>query len=265
VWTARRLGRPTVELAAASELVARLELDAVPVLPRSHLAEVDAAARAFNGMVGALRVFIRYAPARIVRALIRQGEAAVRSERRVVTLMFTDMAGFTSAAEQMTAEAAASLLNAHHSLVVDCVEAEGGTVDKLIGDGLLAFWNAPEPQPDHADRALRAALAIRAGITEANRGSIQPVRMRVGLHTGPVVVGHIGSPRRLSYTIVGDTVNVGNRIEEQSRELQADAEVAILLSAATARALTADQPLVPLGRHRLRGREGEVELFTVAG
>ena len=264
VWTARRLGRPAVELAHASELVARLELDAVPALPRSHLAEIDAAARAFNGMVGALRIFVRYAPARVVRALICQGEAAVRSERRVVTLMFTDMSGFTATAEQMSAEAVASLLNAHHTLVIGCVEAEGGTVDKLIGDGLLAFWNAPEPQPDHADRALRAALAIRAALREANREATHPVRLRVGLHTGPAVVGHVGSPRRLSYTIVGDTVNVGSRIEQQNRELQPDAEVAILLSDATARALNAPPPLRALGRHRMRGREGEVELFTVA-
>ena len=178
--------------------------------------------------------------------------------------MFTDMSGFTATAEQMSAEAVASLLNAHHTLVIGCVEAEGGTVDKLIGDGLLAFWNAPEPQPDHADRALRAALAIRAALREANREAPHPVRLRVGLHTGPAVVGHVGSPRRLSYTIVGDTVNVGSRIEQQNRELQPDAEVAILLSDATARALNAPPPLRALGRHRMRGREGEVELFTVA-
>jgi adenylate cyclase len=121
VWLGRRFSRPAGELALASERIARLELDAVPELRRSHLAELDAAARAFNGMVGALRLFVRYAPAKLVRALLDRGEEAARSERRVVTVMFTDIAGFTAAAERMTAEAAAGLLNAHMTLVVGCV------------------------------------------------------------------------------------------------------------------------------------------------
>ena len=131
--------------------MARIELDAVPTLKGSHLKELDAAARAFNSMVGALRLFSRYAPAKLVRRLIVGGVDAIPSERRTVTVLFTDIAGFTAAAETMPAEAAAALLNAHHTLVIACVEEEGGTVDKLIGDGLLAFWNAP----DHPDRPCR--------------------------------------------------------------------------------------------------------------
>jgi adenylate cyclase len=262
VWLGRRFSRPAGELALASERIARLELDAVPELRRSHLAELDAAARAFNGMVGALRLFVRYAPAKLVRALLDRGEEATRSERRVVTVMFTDIAGFTAAAERMSAEEAAGLLNAHMTLVVGCVEAEGGTVDKLIGDGLMAFWNAPEPQPDHADRALRAALAIRAQIREANATAARPVRVRIGLHTGPAVVGNIGAPSRLSYTLVGDTVNVASRVEDANRDVQPGADVAVLLSGAVASALTEPHRLVPLGERQLRGREGTVELFT---
>lgn len=263
LWLARRLSRPAAELAAASERVARLELDAVPVLKGSLLQELDAAARAFNSMVAALRLFSRYAPARLVRRLIADGLAAIVSERRVVTVMFTDITGFTAAAEQMTAEAAASLLNSHHTMVIACVEAEGGTVDKLIGDGLLAFWNAPDPQPDHADRALRAALAIRDKLAGTNREAERPVRIRLGLHTGAALVGNIGSPSRLSYTVIGDTVNVASRIEGLSRSLLPDAEAALLLSGETVRALTERHGLMALGRHALRGRDAPVELFTV--
>ncbi len=265
IYIARRLSRPATELALASERVARIELDAVPTLKGSHLKELDAAARAFNSMVGALRLFSRYAPAKLVRRLIIGGVDAIPSERRTVTVLFTDIAGFTAAAETMPAEAAAALLNAHHTLVIACVEEEGGTVDKLIGDGLLAFWNAPDPQTDHADRALRAAVAIRAKLRLANREAATPVCIRLGIHTGTAVVGNIGSPTRLSYTIVGDTVNVASRVEELNRMLQPEAEAAILLSGETVRALTGRHELSPVGSHVLRGRNASVELFTVPG
>jgi adenylate cyclase len=264
IWLARRLSQPAMELALASERLARLDFDGVPTLSTSRLAEVDDAARAFNGMVGALRLFTRYAPAKLVRALLDRGEAAIRSERRVVTVMFTDIVGFTAAAEHRSAEAAAALLNAHYTIVVGCVESESGTVDKLIGDGLMAFWNAPEAQPDHADRAVAAALAIRRQLRAANRAAAEPIRTRLGIHSGPALVGNIGAPSRTSYTVVGDTVNTASRIEDLNREVQPAAEVGILISGEAAAMLTHPASLRPLGERGLRGRKGAVALFTLA-
>jgi hypothetical protein len=128
------------------------------------------------------------------------------------------------------------------TLVIGRIEAEGGTVDKLMGDGVMAFWNAPERQPDHAARALRAALAIRERLLRVNLTAVHPVKLRIGLHTGPTVVGNVGSPSRLSYTIVGDTVNVASRVEKAGKDLLPDAEVAVLLSAATAEAVGPTAP-----------------------
>ena len=136
-------------------------------------------------------------------------------------------------------------------------------VDKFIGDAVMALWNAIEDQADHAARAVRAALAIAAAIRGDNRGRAVPVRVRIGLHSGPVVVGNIGTATRMNYTVVGDTVNVAQRLEAMAKELLPEAEVAVLLSATTAAALPADPRLTSLGWHRLRGRDAPIEIFAL--
>lgn len=136
-------------------------------------------------------------------------------------------------------------------------------IDKYIGDASMALWNAAEAQPDHALRAVRAAGAIRAAIDADNAGREQPVRLCIGVHSGPVVVGNIGSTTRMNYTVVGDTVNTANRLESLGRELLPDAEVAVLLSEATVTALPAGLPVVSLGHHALRGRDAPTEVFML--
>jgi class 3 adenylate cyclase len=148
-------------------------------------------------------------------------------------------------------------------VVTACIEAEGGMVDKFIGDAVMALWNAIEDQPDHRARAARAALAIAAAIRADNVESKVPVRVRIGLHSGPVVVGNIGTVTRMNYTVVGDTVNVAQRLEGLAKELRPDAEVAILLSAATAAALPRGLGVTFLGRHQLRGRDDPTEVFAL--
>src|SRR5258708_16097094 len=152
--------------------------------------------------------------------------------------MFTDIAGFTHQAERLSASDTAAFLNDHFSLLIPCIEAEGGTVDKFIGDSVMAFWSAPEPQPDHADRACRTALAIRAAVSAENdarcgRGE-PPIRLRIGIHTGPAVIGNIGSAERVNYTVVGDTVNMAQRCEALAKELnQPRTDVPILVTPPT--------------------------------
>jgi class 3 adenylate cyclase len=156
-----------------------------------------------------------------VTRLIRAGDAGtIRPEARELTVMFTDIAGFTAMSETRPAPEVADFLNEHFALLGACVEAEGGTVDKFIGDALMAFWGAPETQTDTAPRACRAALAIARAVdadnarrTAAGRPAI---RIRIGLHSGPVVVGNVGWPGRINYTIVGDTVNTCQRLEARA-------------------------------------------------
>jgi adenylate cyclase len=259
----RLLRRPIARLAAAAAAVRELDLDAAPVLGRSHFRELDDAARAFDSMLAGLRAFARYMPKSLVLRLIARGEVEAVPVERTVTVLFTDVVGFTARTEQLGAAATAAFLNEHFSLLTACIEAEGGTIDKYIGDAVMALWGALEPQPDHALRAARAARAIAAALHADNAGRAQPVRLRMGLHTGPVVVGNIGTATRMSYTVVGDTVNAAQRLEALAKDLVPEAEVAILLSAATAAGLPEEIATTSLGHHALRGRGAATEVFAL--
>ena len=267
-WSARYLSAPLRRLSAAAQQISDLTLDRVPRLPPSLFVEVTEAAQAFNSMVVGLRWFEAYVPKNLVHRLVRQGESTTQSVTRMATVMFTDIVGFTQQSETMTAPETAAFLNHHFAILSQCVEAEGGTIDKFIGDAVMAFWRAPEDQPDHAARACRTALAIRAAITADNKGGVQEgdetVRIRIGLHTGEVIVGNIGAPGRINYTIVGDTVNTANRLEQLGKDLGDEgADVTILLSAATVTSAGDAIEAHSLGAHNIRGRQEDVGVFTL--
>ena len=260
----RLLRRPIDQLALAALEVRKLDLDRVPRLPRSRFRELDEAQRAFNAMLAALQAFALYVPQRLVLRLIARGDvAALRSETREVSVLFTDIVDFTGRTERLAASDTAAFLNHHFGLLTACIEAEQGTVDKYIGDAVMALWGAVEDQPDHPVRAVRAAAAIAAALSADNRGRERPVRLRIGVHSGSVVVGNIGTASRMNYTVVGDAVNVAQRLEKLAGELAPDAEVAVLVSEETARRLPGGIRLRPLGRHRLRGRGAPAEVLTL--
>ncbi|HZD26865.1 MAG TPA: adenylate/guanylate cyclase domain-containing protein [Alphaproteobacteria bacterium] len=266
---ARHVARPLRALSAAAIRVRDLRLEEVRPLKPSRIRELDEAAGAFDAMVLGLRWFETYVPKTLVRRLVGRGQAGeIPSAGRAVTVMFTDIAGFTALSERMSAAETAALLNRHFAALAHCIEAKGGTIDKFIGDAVMAFWGAPEEQADHAARAATAALAIRAAVQAENfereRAGLAPIRLRIGLHSGEAVVGNIGAPGRVNYTMVGDAVNLANRIEQLAK-VRGDsaAAVNIVLSAATAAMLPADLPLRPLGAHLVRGRREPIELYTL--
>jgi class 3 adenylate cyclase len=176
-------------------------------------------------------------------------------------------------AEDLTAEQTASLLNSHFELLSNCVEAEGGTVDKFIGDSLMAFWGAPEEVEDHAARALRAGAAIQEAIVSDNFKRVasdkQPVSVRVGIHTGKAIVGNIGSKSRVNYTVVGDTVNVASRLEQLSKDFEIRDQCVVLVSKESrdsgAEALGEKSGITfsEIGDHNVRGRSKPVTVFRI--
>ena len=264
----RRLARPIARLSSSARMVSEMKLDDIGTLPHSRVRELDDQSNTFNSMVGALKWFQAYVPKPLVQQLIREGDlSALESDERNLTVMFTDIAGYSTISEGKGAAEIAELLNQHFTIVAGAVEAEGGTVDKFIGDSVMAFWGAPEKQKNRAIRACRAALTIRDGIAadnkvRADRGE-PPVRMRIGIHSGEATVGNIGPPDRVNYTVIGDDVNVAQRLEQLGKDVSPDDEVAILVSAATVEDLEDLFQTEPAGDLAVKGRDAPVEVYRL--
>ncbi len=268
-YIGKRISTPVRRLAEGSTKVHDFELANIEPIPGSFFRELNDAATAFNTMLDGLHWFERYVPKSLVYRLIRlHGKDGVKSNYRETAIMFTDIVGFTTRTESMEAPAAARFLNDHFTLVANCIEAEGGSVDKYMGDGVLAVWGAPEEYEDGANRACRAAIAIRRAIAVHNAQQLTqgspPIRMRIGIHTGQVIAGNIGSPGRINYTIVGDPVNVAQRLEQMGRNFSDNnADVSILISGAIKSGLSEPIETTDLGPRELRGRTEKVEVYVL--
>ncbi len=266
----RAIARPIRRLAAASLAVRDLDFRSLQPLGRSPLREIDDAAAAYNSMLNGLRWFETYVPRSLVFRLIRRGDSAVPSEERQVTVLFSDISGFSSISEHMSATDLAGFLNQHFALLAAAIEAEGGTVDKYIGDSIMAFWGAPNDQPDQAAEACRAALAAADAVAADNRrrrqSELAPIRLRIGIHSGRAVVGNIGAPGRVNYTLIGDTVNCAQRLEGLGKDFATpESDTTILISGATQALIGADFAVDPLGTHRLRGRDEDTAVYRLTG
>ncbi|KQW77835.1 adenylate/guanylate cyclase domain-containing protein [Ensifer sp. Root127] len=262
------IGKPILRVARATSAIRTLDLTAARPLAGSHLRELDEAIRAYNALIATLHWFETYVPRRLVKQLMAQGEQATALVEREVTVLFTDIVDFTSLAERLAASDAAAFVNDHFRLLAACVEAEGGTIDKYIGDSLMAFWGAPELQLDHSARACRAANAIAVAIVADNRNrrelGLPPVRIRIGIHAGPAMVGNIGAPGRINFTLVGDVVNTAQRLEEVAKECMTDDDQAVILvSDIVLRSAGSGCLARSVGQHVLRGRHEVTNVFRL--
>ncbi len=217
VWLASRMAHSLKALAQETESVGRMQFEPKPPIA-SALTEIDRLGTSLEEMKTGLRSFQKFVPDELVHAILRSGEeATLGSDRRQVTIYFSDVVGFTPMAESLPTDELAALLGEYLGAMTREIHAERGTIDKYIGDGIMGFWNAPEPLGDHAARAVSTALSsqrVLAGLRERwlARGWPQ-VDARIGIHTGEVVVGNFGSENRFDYTIIGDAVNLAARLE----------------------------------------------------
>ena len=265
------MARSIRTITSAAESIERLEFDR-PFHRRSRLREIDDAGHSLDKARGALKWFGAYVPHRLVFRLMELGEDAVRSRRRNVTVMFSDIVEFTPHAEDLPEQETADLLNHHFALLGACIDHEQGVIDKYIGDSVMAVWGGLSRMDDHADHAVRAALAIARVIREDNatrRAAGQPViRVRIGLHSGPVVVGNIGAPGRVNFTVVGDTVNIAQRFEQLGKEFMKDGEEMVVLVSGDTLAAVKDRdalgigPLMPVLR-QVKGHDKPVEVYRL--
>lgn len=176
-----------------------------------------------------------------VASLLEEQPDGVPDTTRVVTVLFSDLRGFTTLTQGMPPDRVVELLNEVHSALVEEVFRSGGTLDKFMGDGLMAYFNAPLEQPDHASRAVACAAGMKGALDALNRRRVErhdpPLRLGIGIHTGPATLGTIGTATRGDYTAIGETVNLAAHLEKLTRSLGEG----ILLTEATFREL----PQVP--------------------
>ncbi len=244
-----------------------------PVLPQSlgHAGALAGALILAWATEGRQKRFIRGAfrhylsPDVIQRIMDDPDSLKLGGERRELTILFTDLEGFTTISEGLEPDRLTKLLNEYLTDMTDIILAEGGTLDKYEGDAIIAFWNAPVDQPDHARRACRAAVLCQRRLS-ARRDEFQErfdatLRMRVGLNTGPVIVGNLGSHQRFDYSVLGDAANLAARIEGANKVFG----TYLMITAATYEAVDGDILARELGDLRVVGRQQPVRVYEVAG
>jgi class 3 adenylate cyclase len=213
-------------------------------------------------------VFQRYVADSVVDTLLASGKMPdLGGEKTTVTVLFSDIRNFTTISERLDAHEVVEFLNRYFERVCAIILAEGGTIDKFIGDAVMVQFGAPVPYPDHGARAVRAALAMRAAAADFRHWMSQrfadrdlpPFNIGIGIHTGDAIAGNIGSSRRMEYTVIGDTVNLASRLEGASKTLGC----VIVASSETLKAVGV---AVKTGLHdviHVKGRDNPVEVFEV--
>lgn len=207
------------------------------------------------------RSFESYFPPTVVKKIIANPALINRGQRKELTILFSDIKDFTTYSSTLSPDRIRGFLNEYFETMVDVVFQHSGTVDKYIGDGLMVFFGDPEPLPDHASRAVRAAVAMRQKAAELSRKWQQegrfPLQIRIGINTGEVVVGNMGSSRRLSYTVLGSAVNLAKRLESNAPVN------GILMSERTYRLIEADTPTRFYGSIQVKGIAEPVSTYEV--
>ncbi|WP_456717043.1 adenylate/guanylate cyclase domain-containing protein [Bradyrhizobium sp. USDA 4353] len=227
----------------------------------SRLREIGSLSGAIAEMASGLSAFRKFIPTDLVRGLLRQGvQAKPGGTLQELTVMFIDIAGFTGLSERM-GDGLVGLLSRYLDLVSEVVVAHGGTIDKFIGDAVMAFWGAPQPQADHALRCCLAALACQRAIDEADLVDDlgQKLRIRIGINTGRMLVGNIGSELRLNYTVIGDAVNVASRLEGANKAYG----TTVLIGEATARNAGSSIIVREVDRIGVYGREQGLAVYEL--
>lgn len=210
------------------------------------------------------RAFRHYLSPAVIEEILKNPEGLkLGGERKTLTIFFSDIAGFSGFSERMDPEDLTALLNDYLSEMTEFIQGCGGTVDKYIGDAIVAFWNAPINQPDHPVQAVTAAIACQNRL-HALRPAYQKqydvdLRVRIGIHTGEVTVGNMGSRDRFDYSILGDAANLASRLEGVNKVFGSD----ILISEETWDRLGGEIDGREVGRVRVVGREGPVTVYQV--
>ena len=262
---ARSYSKPLEALATQSRAMREFNFRADGKI-ETKLREVRELAQAQAQSLAALQSFANYVPIEVVKELVSKGEVArIGGRIETLTVLFTDIAGFTKISESMSPEVLTNHMAEYFQAMIDTLNKHPATVDKIVGDAIMAFWGAPTPVAEPADKAIQAVLECQAQLKALNeqwqaRG-LPPLPTRFGLATGPVVVGNIGARTRLAYTVLGDPVNLASRLEGLNKIYGST----ILVDEATRQACSDHYEWRHLDRIIAEGKTEPTEIFEVLG
>jgi len=262
---ARRLSRPIEDISSELRAVQGLSFDETPER-HSAVREIDQLQRAIALLRNSLRSFSAFVPVDLVRGLVKSGiPLELGVESRHVTVLFSDIEDFSTHAERSKASDLLAQMSVYFAQITRAIADEQGTVDKFIGDGVMAFWGAPVPLPDHPLRAccgaLRAVRRMEKVNAEWRREGRPTFRTRIGMHTAEVLVGNVGSSERFSYTAMGDGVNVASRLEGMNKRFG----TTICISDSMVETLGAQILARPMRRASVKGRKQHFMIYELLG
>lgn len=259
VLLGRRISRSLHAIVDETSRLRGLEFDE-RALPDSPFEEISEVLGAYGRMKVGLRAFQKYVPIKLVRLLLESDQDPQLGGRvEDLTILFSDIRGFSTFAESSSPKDIADRLGSYLGLMAETIDRRHGTVDKFIGDAVMAFWNAPRPVPDHAFEAVLAALECQEALRRKDPEGL--FYTRIGLHTAEVMVGNFGSPDRLSYTLAGDGVNLASRLEGVNKQYGTK----ILASAATVERLAGRVECRKLDVISAKGRSRPTAIYEVLG
>jgi class 3 adenylate cyclase len=264
-FVSSRLARPIEAVSRDLKSVESMAFD-IPRTSKSNIQEIAGLQSAATLLRTSLQSFSSFVRLDVVRELIRSGTPlALGVESRFLTVFFSDLENFSTKAEQLAPNELLDQMSTYFEQVSKAISDEHGTVDKFIGDGIMAFWGAPAPRSDHVLRACSGALRAARRMETVNRtwsAEGRPgFRMRIGLNCANVLVGNVGSSERLSYTVMGDGVNVAARLEGLNKQFG----TTICISDSVFDAVGADIVARPLQTVRVKGRDHEFMVYELLG
>ncbi len=260
----KRLSKPLTDLALDMSHIQNFDLDS-DIEIHSRIEEVVQMKNSLDNMKKGLRSFKRYVPSDLVSELIKLGkEASLGAENRPLTALFSDIESFTSISESMPPERLSECLGIYFEGMTRAILDEGGTVDKFIGDAIMAFWGAPHPVEDHSARACRAALRCQEFIAERfgrlRREGEPAFKTRMGINTGEAYVGNFGYRDRLSYTAIGDPINLASRLESMNKHYG----TRVLVSQSTLTAAGTGFASRPIDRVAVKGKKQGILVYELS-
>lgn len=265
-WLSRKIAGPLEALALQVDAIERLEINDAYPLQRSSFTEIDRLAQSVSRMSKALKAFAAFVPIDLVRGLMKSEKGLeTGGHSRFITIMFTDLEAFSALSENRPSHELLQQVSRYLGTASRIIGEEFGTVDKFIGDAVMAFWGAPNELEDHAWRACVAAVRIQQEMDVMNaewkKAGLPELKVRIGIHSDAVLVGNIGSIERMSYTVMGDGVNVASRLEGLNKNFGTRTCISKTVYRESGERLI----LRPLGDMEVKGRKSTIEVFELQG